>query len=206
MASDNFNRADSGTLGSPWVDVAVGAWANGFQIVNNKAQPQTFGGNQLSYYAGAATGNDQYAEAVCADSPYITGVACRVKVVGGLLSAYGISTGSASGTFTLAFFGNAGGGTMTTLASVSPVAGDVIRLETTDTGGGNVLLKAFINGVQVGTNYTDTTFKYTGGQPGVFGSFVGFDDYDSWNGGDLGGSSTTYASHYFQSLIAGNIT
>ncbi len=187
--TDNFNRANSGTLGANWTNFASGIWVTGgFQIVSNKAEPLLFGViPQVAYYSGTAFGNAQYSQAVCADDPYYMGLVVAALDSGGAVAGYVLQTGRNPGTMTLSSAVNAGAGSsLTTFGSVYPVAGDTIRLEK-EPSGGNVLLRAYLNGSQVGSTYTDSTILLSGGSPGLFGNYTGFDDFDSWEGGDLGG-------------------
>src|SRR4051812_9164754 len=100
MATDDFNRADAGTLGANWTNVAVGSYSNGYKIVSNKAQPINGGGGQLTYRSAETFSEDHYSEGVCADDPYALGVAVRVKVAGGTtVTGYHLYTGRSTSTF-----------------------------------------------------------------------------------------------------------
>src|SRR3954468_24167 len=62
IVTDDFNRADTGTLGANWTN----AFGNGFQISSNRASSLAWGGGgELSVYTGASWtgGNDHYSEA-----------------------------------------------------------------------------------------------------------------------------------------------
>jgi hypothetical protein len=189
-ATDSFNRADSGTLGANWTELP--GYTGGFQISGNKATPVTaVGAPQAAYYTTAATTGDQYSEGVLVDAPYITGLVLRASGTAPTQHAYLIATGSFVGSISLSVLTNTGASSGLTTFSASPAtAGQTLRGEAEDSGG-NVLIRVYLDGVQQGSTYTDSTYLYSGGQPGIYGNFTGYDSFESWAGGDLTAASTS---------------
>ena len=70
LASDNFNRADSATLGPNWTPVLGTAG-----ILNNQCNPKTFDVNGLSVqrYSAISWPNDQYSELTIVDNSVASG-------------------------------------------------------------------------------------------------------------------------------------
>lgn len=190
MASDDFNRANAGTLGANWTNLSTSSWGSGgFQIVGtSKATPLSGGGAQGAFRSAETFSADQYSQAVCADDPYQTGVMVRAAD-GGTIQGYLLATGRNAANMVLVSITNAGPSTtIVTFGNVYPVAGNTIRLEAQQSGL-DVILRAFLDTgsglVQIGTDYTDSTHRFSGGKPGIYGEFTNFDSFDSWNGGDL---------------------
>lgn len=168
-------------------------------MLSGKAQATNAGGEQGAFRSAESFSQNQYSEAVVADAPYIMGLLVRA-VDGGTIQGYALVTGSAVGAMELHIIANAGlgGSVITTFGAVYPVAGNTIRFEA-EQSGMNVILRAFMDTggglTQVGTDYTDTTLLYSGGSPGLFGLYVGYDSFDSWAGGDLAAPPPSAVCH-----------
>lgn len=176
VATDDFNRADSGSLGSNWTNAI-----NGYQITSNIANPTAFGDRSFSYWSHDSFNDNQYSQAVASVNPYLTAVAVRVGGSGAATRGYYAMCGGGTTGMGLAKTFNVGVLSQLLLgsnASASCVAGDTIRIEAQGT-----TITAYLNGVQV-IQVTDST--YTSGSPGIHGSYTGFDEWDNWEGGNLG--------------------
>lgn len=178
MATDSFT-ATSDPLPAPWTGVSG---YGSLQALNGEATPSAFGTPARMYYAGAASGNDQYVQAKVTNangnSAFVSELGIRMDGAG--TQGYYLSYGASTNPVSLRRIGQAfavdtlGGAT-------TPSVGDVLRLE----GSGNTF-RAYLNGVQFGGDVTDSTFP-TGGQPWIGGSFSTYDNFDDFDGGDLGG-------------------
>lgn len=180
VVTDNFDRADSGSLGANWTEVITGFTVSGYQITSNVANPKVSGTTQIAIYTGSSFGNDQYAQSVGAVSPYSWGIVVRMSSGG---NGYSLSTPDSGTPLIIGVV--AGGATshLQTITGVGVAVGDVIKL----TAQGSTL-RAYKNGTQVGTDQIDTT--YTTGSPGILGVFTGFDEHDNFEGGDLSAPAT----------------
>lgn len=155
IATDNFNRADSGTLGANWT-AAAGNW----QIVSNKAQVVS-GVETISYWSGFTFDDDQYCEADFTLSAGELGPMVRVDsgTSGYLVDWHGAAGG------TLQFYKRTGTATFSSLAVAATGVGTSgtkrLRLEVSGT-----TLSLYENGVFVAST-TDAT--HTAGAPGMWG-------------------------------------
>lgn len=172
MASDNFNRADSASLGSPWVDNAA---QSGCRITSNTARGGGGGSFTSAYYGGAASSADQFSEAT-------------IAVLANGDNAVAVRHHTSNDQYYMVYNQGSGGiniflrnGSYTNLGSVGGTiaVGDVIRAEIS---GSTITAKQ--NGVTLGSKSDGTL---TTGQPGIvtFNNNAGWDD---WSGGDLGGA------------------
>jgi hypothetical protein len=88
VATDNFNRADSGSLGANWT-----ALDGGIDIASNAATTTTNSFN-VSYWSGNAFNNDQYSKIRIATSPLtpnaIIEITCRVSGTSGNYNFYAV--------------------------------------------------------------------------------------------------------------------
>src|SRR6478736_6421831 len=165
--TDDFNRADAGTLGANWVDLDAG-----FGIVSNAAQGGS--GEAVSYY-NAVVGDDQYSKVVWIGNGNVHSVGVRIGAgpVGYFLSFL------AGGTeWRIKINGWAGSGAdIAGGTTTAPVATDVIEIRAVGT-----TISAYKNGVLLGSG-TDST--YTSGRVGIGGYLVDVPAFDSWEGGDF---------------------
>jgi hypothetical protein len=76
-----------------------------------------------------------------------------------------------------------GAKTLVYSSGVSVAESDVVLIEAEGTS-----IRIYKNGAQAGTTQTDSVF--TTGQPGFGGRYTGYDVFDDWGGGDLGGGTT----------------
>jgi hypothetical protein len=174
VVTDNFNRANSNTLGSGW---ASPAGRNGLGIVNNQCNGAN--GTGFSYRTETFT-NNQYAtinpKAVISGSRF---VAVGVRMGGANGQGYYMKTDgrdsriikiSATGTET----------TLQTLTGVgfTEYGNDVMSLQVV----GNIL-KGFKNGIQVSLDQTDNDIA--GGHPGASTNPDNGCSFDNFEGGGL---------------------
>ena len=151
--TDNFNRADSGTLGSNWT---VGS--PGWQVLSNQARP---GSASISFWSGTSLGANQSSEADFTLAGGELGPMVRVDSsgTGYLLDWHGAAGG------TLQFFRRISRTGFTSLGVAATGVGTTgtkrLRLEISGS-----TLKAYDGGILVGS-VTDTT--YTIGAPGIWG-------------------------------------
>jgi hypothetical protein len=172
-ASDNFNRANGG-LGSNWTD-ATGM--SGLQVVSN-ACAGTVSAEQVSFWATTAGSfsADQYSEGA------VRGMVSGAKYAGVVVrmsgdDGYTFYTDGASGAghTEVARYDNAVPTVLQSFAT-TVAAGDVLKLQITGT-----TLKAYKNGVQLGTDITDAT--YAAGQPGI--DCYDTTNVDDWSAADI---------------------
>ena len=187
-ASDNFNRADSASLGANWT-LAGGSPFNHLSIASNTcASPQgaqfgadfwsndTFSSSQQFSKATVTALNDQWGVAI---------------FMSGSLAWYGAGHDNArSGNFHRRIWKWVGGSyTSLTSDSTDLAVNDVVEIRSD--GAGNILM--FVNTVQV-LSVSDS--DNTTGQPGLEVRQVSTNPttaYDDWSGGDVsggGGGST----------------
>lgn len=181
LATDDFNRADSSSLGANWA-VAQGDGA-GFAIASNACVIESSSGNYRgSYYSAVSAPNDQYSQALITQlSNVAQGVTVRMITSGGVRNYY------AAG-FNANEFGGGSriwkcvAGVFTSLAtgSTSLAAGQTWYLEIQGT---NLVFK--INGA---TECTASDASLSSGQFGLMGAHSGAANYsvfDDWAGGDF---------------------
>lgn len=181
LASDSFDRANSGTLGSNWI-----ANTGDFGIVSNQARA-TVDDSLSSYDGGVTWPNDQWSQAtlntaVGNAANNGTGTTVRGSASAGTDSAYEVYCSSAgtrfyksvSGAFTQ--LGSDGATTWT--------AGNICYLEIQGTA--LVCKKGGSGGTTAGSTSGDTTFA--SGKPGIqFGHGGTTCDINDWSGGDFSG-------------------
>ena len=173
---DNFNRADSGSLGANWTEVVSTFTVSGYQISSNVANPKVSGTHQCAIYTGAGPfGSDQYAQSVGAGSPYSWGIVVRMSSSG---NGYLLSTPQSGTPLIMGIVNDGAVGALQTISGVGVGVGDIIKFVAQGS-----TLRAYKNGSQIGTDQVDTT--YTNGYPGIWGVFTGFDEHDNFEGGDL---------------------
>lgn len=175
-ASDNFNRANAGTLGANWTAIT-----DGMQVVSNTARPNGTGAatnHQISWYNATAFTGDHYSE-VLIDSSLgnIGGVVVRAQAGG---SSYALLCRPGLNTTLIGIFDNVGGFTTLQDMGTAAVTGRTQRLWISGS-----TLRWYEDGVQIGSDVTDGTI--TGGQPGVFGRNDNVLILDDWAAADIGG-------------------
>lgn len=181
--SDDFNRADSSSLGAGWVEVS-GDWS----IVSNQLSPGAAGGTIILRAATAMAGSDHYAQfTIAATAAASQGIWCRGNLTGGLTSGYlWRNDGSSWDLFSVV------GGSFTVIGSYAAAAapGDVGRVQAVGS-----TIKALVNGVER-VSVTDTSVP-TGASVGIRSESAGairFDDFaaaDVTSGAPLGTASET---------------
>lgn len=182
--TDTFNRADAGSLGANWAE-----FVNGYKIVSNQADAVNAGSpGQRAYYIGAAAGTDQFSAAtvgtgLATNGGFDTRVFVRLSGSGTTVNGYELAWGDTRGTNVVIFRLDSGGETTLQTTSLTVAPGDVMRLEVEGS-----TLRAYQNGVQIGTNVTDA--NHTTGEVGIHGYFTGYDVFDAWEGGDLAAGVT----------------
>lgn len=129
---DNFNRADSGTLGANWTNKVGAGDAAGLKIVSNHAEVVTAGSTNGAYWSVGTVGPDSEAYVTLASVPTGGGhaeVFARLVNAGGTFSGYGIDM-SGSGLMAL-YRWDAGANTQlgSGYGPVTLTAGDAIGIE-----------------------------------------------------------------------------
>lgn len=178
LATDDFNRADAGTLGANWT-----AKRHNPGIFSNQVDVTVASDENISRYSGVAWPNDQWAQATCV----VGAAATRVQAVGIRLEAAASRQGYYGGHDRF----NTGdgarriwkwvGATWTSLASesINIAASDVIYVEVQGS-----TLKLFVNGVE---RLSSTDTSLTLGQAGMIVGDAAVDValLDDWSGGDF---------------------
>lgn len=168
--TDNFNRADAGSLGANWTN-SVGS----MQVAGNKANCLNNGVDNYDYYSGTSFTGDHYSQAVCSGTGNLS-LTVRDQGSGNL---YLMNTVIGGGNIKI--YKLVGGTGYTELGDlgVTVTVGHTYKLEANGS-----TLKGYDNGAQIGSDVTDGT--YTGGAPGIGGVHqTAF--WDDWEGGDVGG-------------------
>lgn len=169
MATDNFDRADSATLGSNWTDLTS---YPGMSILSNQAVA-TGAGYNFAYWNAVAFNADQYSQAIARNTTGSErGVIVRAVTAD---KCYFFDYSNNSGNAFL-FLLNGG---FTNLQSFGAVVNldDVMKIEAIGTS-----IKCYVNGIQVGT--TTTNAVLASGSPGVAGLGTGSGTVNDWQGGN----------------------
>lgn len=167
--TDDFNRADSSSLGAGWVEVS-GDWS----IVSNQLSPGNTGGTIILRAAGAMATNDNYAQiTIAATTAASQGVWCRGNA--NITSGYLFRN---DGTTWVLF--SVVGGSFTQIGSFSAAAvpGDVAKVQANGS-----TIKCFTNGVER-ISVTDTAVT-TGTSVGVRSESTSSLRYDDFTGSDM---------------------
>lgn len=180
LFSDNFNRADSASLGSNWTE---GTGSQVWDILSNALRA-------TSRVAGPATCTTVTAAHPDTADVHVTVTQVDVAGDGGPIAR----CTDTSQTPTMYFIDMSGGvlaiyrhnastnGTLIDSTSVTQVANGVCRLDTEGVGG-TVTLRKWYNGTQRGSDFLDTSASrlVTAGRTGVGAWAVGADgDYDDF--------------------------
>lgn len=183
-ASDDFNRANENPLAGNWETlyganaqisssaVIVAGGYGGIGAVGWKASTNDFGDDQYSQIKISTANAGDY-----------NGVILRGVSTGGG-QGYTVEVRSEVGDVRIRAISGGGPDTLSTI-SATFASGDILRAYAA-ANGANVDIAVFKNGVQVGSTYTDTFYKFTGGQPGFWYSFQNTNGTitDDWYGGD----------------------
>lgn len=196
--TDDFNRANAGTLGANWTDTVPG-----MGIVNNRARANGATSYNFSYYSGSAwDGNHTSQVTLSAVIGNMAGPTVRQQA--GSDTCYMLFCFPYLNTVQL-YKNIAGTKTMLVDYGVGSADGDVMKLEVSGT-----TLKAYKNTVQIGTDYTDS--EISGGFPGIFGRTDSQCDMDDWEGtgefaGGGGGTAVAVGGHLLDGtlLIGGGL-
>jgi hypothetical protein len=187
-ATDNFTRADSGSLGANWTEQI-----HGLQIISNQAPGDTDLNYQAAFWNADVFGNDQYSELTFtnySDSANQVGPLVRASGTGGSSVGYLMFCMGAGPNITR-LYTYSGGSLFTTQIgtdiSTPWVDGDVARLEVSGT---TFTLKR--NGSTVGTE-TDATVA--SGSAGFMLRNEGGPGASLWTGGNVGGGGGGGGSH-----------
>jgi hypothetical protein len=187
LATDNFDRADAGTLGSNWT---TGGEENTFGIVSNKASAD--GPNDAAAYYNAVTWpNDQYSQTVLATSKSSTadeGVGVMVRHAAGTTRAYyravfahGTTNNVGVSKFTNPTYTNLGkrntGSDWTNDAATGYI----------EVQGSTIVIK--LNGTTLGASFSDSAV--TAGSAGLNNSGDSGTPrtQNNWEGGDFGAAA-----------------
>jgi hypothetical protein len=186
LASDNFNRADSADLGPLWDPMAP---VGGFKLVGNQVVPTAPGSNAFESYNGVTWPNDHYSQARLSTASTSTsaGPGLLVRASPSALTVYqlSVSHNAASNIRLLKFVAGAPTGIMNFTQAWTD--GDLFRLEVQGS-----LLRVFLNGLQVGTDATDSSIA--SGRPGLCHNQTTTSTIDDWEGGDLTTASALAAT------------
>jgi hypothetical protein len=172
-ATDDFNRANAATLGANWTDQNAG-----MSVSSNKAVP-TGGAFSQAYWNADIFDDDQYSQAVLGE----IGFASSAQYVGALVRASGAASNNdymLYADFSDVYLGKwvAAAFSLITTFSGQSTVGATYRLEVEGT-----TLRGYKNGVQLGTDQTDSALS--SGSAGVMGFNSGTARMDDWEGGNL---------------------
>lgn len=189
LASDDFNRANSGSLGSNWTDRGFG-----FDIVSNVASVVASGDDLESYWTGALVGggswpNDQYSQAAVTIAStggggQGVGMATRFTTAGTRQMYRLVCDKAASNNIELSSFVS-GSYALVGQRTSTITNGDVLRLESQGT-----TQRIFKNGTQVGASITNSAVA--SGSAGLsHSSSTTSASVDNWSGGDFAAGATS---------------
>lgn len=194
VATDDFNRADSGDLGADWSNLNPG-WATA-DIVTNTCRGADTSQDQAARWNGAGTfADDQYSKIAISglafeNGSFRGGVAARASadIDGGrdfyvLYVAY-----DAAGPNYTTVLGRVVNGTLTTLNSASRAwaNGDTVELEVTTLDANTVRLVCYKNGVSFVTVDDTNAARLTTGKPGLYVQGNATQPIlDNWEGGNF---------------------
>jgi hypothetical protein len=172
--SDNFDRADSTSLGAGWVEVS-GDWS----IVSNRLSSGAAGGTIILRASGAMASNDHYVQAtIAATTAASHGVWCRgnSNITSGYLWR---NDGSSWNLFSVV------GGSFTVIGTyaVAAVAGDVAKLQAVGS-----TITAYVNGT-LRVSVTDTNVP-TGTSVGIRSESVNALRFDDFTAADVTAGAT----------------
>lgn len=172
-ASDDFNRANAGTLGANWSILGSGG---NMEITSNSAQG--FLNNASDYYSGTTFTSDQFSQATNTGTTGKAYLSVRASGSGGYACYWEMGWEAVIVKFSTAL--DIGGFTYLGLGAADRSSGDfiangdVVRCEVV---GSTINFKR--NGTTI-LSRTDSTF--TSGSPGLGAYYLGF---DNWSGGNI---------------------
>jgi hypothetical protein len=185
-ATDDFNRADSGSLGANWTETD-----HGLQIVSNEARVITNGAYQFAYWNADAFDSDHYSQAVFAGSPADMEVCTRVQA-GGNLYMLMVNSGS---TVTRIYKRLSGSFTQIGSDGAAPTVGHTYKFEANGSA-----LTGYDNGVAISGPGSGGDASITGGSAGLGGSSSGV-GWDDWQGGDVNPPAPSGGAIVFNAMI-----
>jgi hypothetical protein len=174
--SDDFNRTNSSTLGAHWT-----ATVSGMSISGNTAVPSGGTDHRFSYYSGSSWNSTHSSQAIFHGASGAEMMLTVRHQANGDLYMLAVNSGSQH-TRIHKYIG--GAFTLLSDLGVSPTSGHTYKLEVSGT-----TLKAYDNGVQIGTNVTDSTLS--GGAPGIGGNAYAPGAWDDWVGDGVSGTGGT---------------
>lgn len=188
LASDTFDRANTGTLGASWT--AVSGASGQFEILSNAANCPSGTGTAGDYYNGVTWPADQYSEATIGTVGTVSdeGSGPAVRWAAAAFTGYIVQTNTtqtrlykvSGGSFTGPFNDLGGDG-------AACAANDVLRA--TVTGTSPAVISVTKNGSEI-IRYSDGSSPITSGNAGLWGSGTGgASSVASWTGGDTSGGS-----------------
>jgi hypothetical protein len=183
IATDNFNRADSASLGGNWTEISYNGttpWA----IASNQASGSTSAGTvPISYYSNATFPDDQYGQMVLKTIADAKGAGPIVRASGtdqNSMTFYFAEYGAVEGRY---FAVVSGGFTLLGNGAPAGAANDLIYLSAV---GSTIVVKR--NATQ---DFTTTDTTVTTGPPGMWAQnqtgAAGLSAVDDWEGGDFSG-------------------
>ncbi|MFI5985057.1 hypothetical protein ACIBEA_29850 [Streptomyces sp. NPDC051555] len=172
--TDDFNRADSSTLGAGWVEVS-GDWS----IVSNQLSPGAAGGTIILRAAGAMSSDDNFAQfTIAATAAASQGIWCRgnSNISSGYLWR---NNGTSWDLFSVV------GGSFTVIGSYAAAAasGDVAKIQAVGS-----TIKGYVGGVQR-VSVTDTSVT-TGTSVGIRSESAAALKFDDFSAGDVTAGAT----------------
>jgi hypothetical protein len=197
VASDNFNRADSNDLGSPWTHNAGGGVRATFSIQGSRAylRDSSGGGEQFAFWDTGSFNNDQYARATFGSAAGGAGVYIGLSVRGTNYTA-GSSIGydayvNDAGAWYVGRILDQGWAQLAFSATTAPVPGDVIEFRCSGQTPNVDLVVLHNGGTMVACGDTAANAP-VGGYPGISGytNTTGELSLDSWEGGPSAGASS----------------
>jgi hypothetical protein len=191
--SDDFNRANAANLGGNWTKRRTGTAAQ-LGVTSNRCANNSGGDDDISSYSGTALGANQNAQLTpfgLSSSAVYVGPSIRCNGTGASFGCYQIVTDGASGSghTEIAKWVSDSYSAISAIATTVVAGTDVIKIDITGTGGSSSL-KAYKNGVQIGSTITGDT-SHSSGEPGIdiYGAgtaddFSAADDAGGGGGGD----------------------
>jgi hypothetical protein len=177
IASDDFNRADSSSLGSNWTQHASYT-INWWTIASNVIVPNASGGDAVSFWNADSFPDDQWSQAdvTVAGTTAEVGVGPACRVQSGANNLYW-AVSQQSATYVAKFVG----GTYTLISSITHAwtNGHTLRFEAEGS-----TLRVFDNGTQYDAGISDGSIG--SGSAGVaYSSLSSTRQLDNWAGGNI---------------------
>ncbi len=178
MPTDNFDRADYSDLGANWTKTSDLAQP---RIASNAVTSASGGSDSGAYYsAGTAPSADHWSELkITTTSDGGPAVRCTAD------GCYYLAGSSGSNSI-YRFKTGANWLQIGAALNITYGATDVVRLEATGTS--TTTLKVYVNGVQQGTDRTDSSTPLTTGYYGLY--VAGSTVVDDWQGGEVAAAAT----------------